>query len=326
MSQEGTYAKILADSISAENHESIITVYVRFPRIIEPEVLRHRSLSFSAASSRAMNASGHIKKVTGDMFIPKFSREQKGMSAKEYLDKEEQDSASLAWQIAGAAAIEESKKLVQLNVHKQHATRLLQPFEYQEMIITGTMDSWRSFSALRCPLYYVPGLEGDFYHSLDEVDRVCKKFNLLGFDKNVHNASQAQPEIQELAEKIYDCISNSESVFLKPGEWHLPFGRFTDSIDLDIKINCAKCARISYLSESKDWNKDVALYNKLVDSKHWSPLEHVARVASREELNKTKQTATAIIDGKKVTKTFEGKYYNLSGFISQRFLVENANS
>ncbi len=319
----GTSVKVLAYSASLETHDKLLTLLVKFPRIIEPEVLRHRSLSFSAASSRAMNASGHIKKVTEDMFIPKFTKEQKGMSAKEYLDEEEQDSASLSWQISGAASIEEAKKLVQIGVHKQHATRLLQPFEYQEMIITGNLSSWEAFLDLRCPMYYIPGLEGEFYYSEKDVEYICKKHGLKGFNRYVHNDSHAQPEIQDLAEKIFNAIEEATPIILKEGQWHLPYGRFTDSIEQDIKINCAKCARISYLTTNEDWEKDFALYNKLVSQQHWSPLEHIARPLTHKECTESTTKLVYESGGDTHVKVGPASFYNLKGFVSQRFLEES---
>lgn len=316
----GTSVKVLAYSASLETHDKLLTLLVRFPRIIEPEVLRHRSLSFSAASSRAMNASGHIKKVTEDMFIPKFTKEQKGMSAKEYLDEKEQDYASLSWQIAGSTALIKSKKLVQLGVHKQHATRLLQPFEYQEMIITGT--NWESFFELRCPKYYIPGYENDYYRSLVDVIRMTDKYDLKGFDSEKHNASSAQPEIQHLAERMWDIYNLSVP---KTGGIHLPFGyNETLSLEDNLARNVAQCARISYLSEVDDIEKDKTLYNKLKAEHHWSPFEHICFPMSLHEWS---LFSTSVFykdkEGKQMVRTDSGLCKNFRGFIPLRFIEEN---
>ena len=265
--------EILADSVNLRGNR-VTTFKIKFPRIIEAEILRHRMLSFSAASSRAINLEKHIEKVEKDPFIPtRFTKDCRGMSAKEYLSDTQNAYAEDIWRQALEDVLIAAKKLNNLGVHKQHASRLLQPFEYQEMIVTGT--DWENFFSLRCPQYYILGLEEDTYRSQEDVQRVIKKYDTKGFDPLKHNKSTAQPEIQELAEMMWDEYQNSVPEMLLSGEWHLPFGRFTSDVDLDIKINCAKCASISYLTENDDWKKDIDLYNKLIQMKHASPMEHV---------------------------------------------------
>jgi len=50
------------------------------------------------------------------------------------------------------------------------------------------------------------------------------------------------------------------------------------SIDTQIKLSVARCARVSYLNHDglRDHQKDIELYNQLLSSKHMSPFEHVA--------------------------------------------------
>ena len=44
------------------------------------------------------------------------------------------------------------------------------------------------------------------------------------------------------------------------------------------KISVAKCARVSYLTHdgTRDFSKDLELYDRLVSAGHMSPTEHVA--------------------------------------------------
>lgn len=321
--------KILADSINPFGNR-VTTFKIKFPRIIEAEILRHRMLSFSAASSRAINLEKHIEKVRKDPFIPtRFTKDCKGMSAKEYLSDIHNPFAEDAWKCALENTLDVVRSLNRLGVHKQHASRLLQPFEYQEMIVTGT--DWENFFSLRCPQYYILGLEEDTYRSQQDVQRVIKKYDTKGFDPLKHNKSTAQPEIQELAEMMWDEYQNSVPEMLLPGDWHLPFGKFTSDIDLDIKINCAKCARISYLTENNDWEKDVELYNKLIQMKHYSPTEHVCRSMSAEECNSFVKGKLMVdddgyftIEGPSMDFPCEFGYCNnFRGFIQQRYLIEN---
>ena len=273
-----TSVKILADTRGI-NGTRLTTFLVKFPRFIEPEILRHRSLSFSAASSRAVNLEKHIEKVDKEYFIPKFTKDNKGMSAKEYLSGQEEGWATLAWGIALNEVISASKEFLKWGVHKQHGSRLLQPFEYQEMIISGT--EWESFFDLRCPKYFIPGVDGEVYRSKLDVQHIVDKYDLKGFDPDKHNKSEAQPEIQHLAEMMWDLYNLS---IPETARVHLPFGynnKYT--LEENIARNVAQCARISYLSEVDDIEKDLLLYSKLKGSQHWSPFEHVAFTIDTEE-------------------------------------------
>lgn len=346
--------EILADSVNPWGNR-VTTFRIKFPRIIEAEILRHRMLSFSAASSRAINLEKHIEKVERDPFIPtRFTKDCKGMSAKEYLSDTHNLCAKDAWECALENTLDVVKRLNRLNVHKQHASRLLQPFEYQEMIVTGT--EWENFFSLRCPQYYILGLEEDTYRSQQDIQRVIKKYNTKGFDPLKHNKSTAQPEIQELAEMMLDEYRNSIPEMLLPGEWHVPLcPEFDDlhsflvtensNIDQDIyskayqevynkacvMVSCARIARISYLSEVNDFKKDIDLYNKLIQMKHYSPLEHVCRSMTEEEYNSFVKGKLMVdndeyftIEGPSMEVPCEFGYCNnFRGFIQQRYLAEN---
>lgn len=308
-----TTVKILADTRGI-NGTRLTTFLVKFPRFIEPEILRHRSLSFSAASSRAINLEKHIEKVNKEYFIPEFTKDAKGMSAKEPLGSQEKGWATLTWGIALNDAINASKELLKWGVHKQHGSRLLQPFEYQEMIISGT--EWESFFDLRCPKYFIPGVDGEVYQSKLDVQCIVNKYDLKGFDPNKHNKSEAQPEIQELAEMMWDMYLLS---IPKTSQVHLPFG-YNDEYTLEKNVarNVAQCARISYLSEVDDIEKDQLLYSKLKGSQHWSPFEHVAFAMDTEEWYDFRVTTKM----NAFSYTQNGWCKNYRGFIQLRFLEE----
>ncbi len=98
--------------------------------------------------------------------------------------------------------------------------------------------------------------------------------------------SHADPAIQIIATMMRDAYQESTPVKVVAGDWHMPFIR-ADEHDLPIaakqKISCARCARTSYsLRNGKvsDMESDVALFDKLAGSRHWSPLEHVAIAAT----------------------------------------------
>ncbi len=302
-----TEVKILADSLNQWG-DRLTTFKIKFPRIIEAEILRHRVFSYSSASSRAVGLEKHIQKVAAEPFIPKeFTEDCKGMSAKKSLDEENNLIAQSLWKEAWNVSLSICEDLKDIKTHKQHASRLLQPFEYQEMLVTGTQ--WLNFFNLRCPQYSYKGQT-----FLSKVDLLAFWPELKDTDVEELNVSQAQPEIQELAEMMWNAYNEGSPKELKEGEWHLPFGDFEE---YSIEQNVARCARISYLMDSKDVSGDVDLYHKLQLHKHGSAFEHVCRPMTQTEF---KNLTRSFYEGEKFFNQ-EGWCANIRGFLSQRTIL-----
>jgi hypothetical protein len=84
---------------------------------------------------------------------------------------------------------------------------------------------------------------------------------------------------------------NHNPVSLEAGEWHLPL---VDQEDREVlghdvvalrKISTGRCARVSYLTHDgrRDHAEDITLHDRLVNSGHWSPFEHVAQALPTPE-------------------------------------------
>ena len=164
------------------------------------------------------------------------------------------------------------------------------------------------------------------------------------------NKSQAEIHIQKIAEMMWNCYNESKPKTLQAGEWHIPYGDNLDpaslpyweefvpnanNIDLSlIKIATARAARISYTTLGDnpkiDYEADIKLHDRLLESKHLSCFEHCARAMTDKEY----QTS---VKGE-IRKTFnggpEGEVYqipsytqgwcnNYRGFIQYRYLIEN---
>lgn len=244
-------AKILCDSIA--NNVRLTTMQITFPRIVLAEFNTHRMFSRSSASSRAIPVEKRIEAVRSNPFIPSaFSKNIRGMQAGHELDDGSQEHARNCWMSSCETALREAAELAALGVHKQWANRLLEPFSWHTVIVTAT--EWANFFALRC-------------------------------------SPMAQPEIRAVAEMMREVMAASTPVPLATGEWHLPlvwniedFGqRLNANLSLGdwAKISAARCARVSYLTHEgkRDLEADLALYDRLISSGHWSPLEHAARPA-----------------------------------------------
>ena len=236
-----TSAKIICDSIDGMSPR-ITTFQLVIPRFILPEWNTHRAISKNAASSRAIPINKIIEQVKTLPFIPKYwGKNQKGMQAKEEIWGEDRMNAQIEWLKARDNAVQTAEAMSKLNVHKQIANRVLEPWAYTSVVATTT--EWDNFFALR-------------YHP------------------------DAQPEIKELAElMLQEYINNKPTQakwhlpYVREDEKSLP-------IEDQIKISVARCCRVSYNNHDNtapNLMKDIALHDDLIKSGHMSPTEHQAQ-------------------------------------------------
>lgn len=235
--------KVIADS-SAFGYR-LTTLELEYPRYIHSEFMTHRVFSRNAQSSRAIPLNVAIENIRSDIWYPIFMKNQPGMEASVYLTGDELRLAQYKWNQAKLAAIRHAHELKDLDIHKQVASRILEPFSKIKVIVSAT--DWNNFFRLRI-------------------------------------AKDAQQEMQELAVAIRDAMVSSDPNKMELFEWHLPYIVDTDFIRLNgnykllKKISVARCARVSYLNHDKqlDYEKDLDLFDRLWSSKHLSPFEHVA--------------------------------------------------
>ena len=251
-------AEIIADSINQKNIR-ITTFIFTLPRIVLAELNTHRALSKNSASSRAIPFKKMLKMVKEDPFVPtRWQKEHKGMQGNEYHSALKASIFRLLWLLARNMAVFSARILSKLGVTKQLCNRLLEPFMWHTVIITGT--EWENFFALRA--------EG-----------------------------AAEIHIQELAYNALYEYNKSEPKPLLEDEWNIPFGDaididrltyllgFTLSLstaeiqEFKVKIATARCARVSYNNfEGKDdYLADIKLHDRLKGQGHMSPFEHCAQ-------------------------------------------------
>lgn len=240
-------AEVVADSISLENRR-LTTMLVTFPRFLAPEFNTHRVFSRNAQSSRARPLRKTIRDVLREPFIPEYwGAEQSGMSARATVSPARASVARRAWLAGSYVAVAIAVLFRVLGVHKQVSNRILEPWMWHTVLVSST--TWSNFLALR-----------------DHED--------------------AQPEMRELAQRMRAALEESLPVLLVDGMWHLPLvsdeeraGIITDR-DWSFwrKVSVGRCARTSYLTHDgkRDPLKDVGLHDRLLESRHLSPFEHVA--------------------------------------------------
>ena len=265
-------AKVIADSISPQGIR-ITTFELEYPRFIHSEFMTHRLFSRNAASSRAIPVDKAIQLILDDTAAPiHWGKNQPGMSAKEEHDAPVQLTTGFefgntrrgAWEWARDMAIQAARAFSKAGYHKQIVNRLLEPFTHIKVVVTAT--DYDNFFWLR-------------------------------------KHPDAQPEIQRLAEMMWDALQSSTAVLLQPGDWHVPYyrnGQWRDSGYVEFKgdsepeavddkrggntlaealaISSSCCAQVSYRRLDDSLEKALDIFKRLVESKpvHASPFEHQA--------------------------------------------------
>lgn len=250
----GIVARVVADSIS-ENGKRIATIECEYPRFIHSEVMTHRLFSRNAMSSRAVPVKKMIEQVRNNPAMPiHWGANQAGMQADFELEGGDASKVMFYWQNAAIEAAIYAESMAASGAHKQIVNRILEPFQMMKTVITAT--EWDNFFWLR-------------------------------------RHKDAQPEIKELADCIYQAIQESEPELLRAGEWHTPYVDHTrDSVgnivyyvkgyDINtrdaLQVSASCVAQVSYRLIDNSIAKAFSIYDKLIESKpvHASPVEHQA--------------------------------------------------
>lgn len=240
-------ATIIADSV-APCGTRVTTIKGVYPRSIHDEILTHRALSRSSASSRAIPTKKFIQMVIDDPFIPEhIGANQKGMQAAEELTGAEREEMIKNWLLTRDDVVARASRMLELGAHKQVINRVLQPWMWMTVILTGT--EWDNWDGLR-------------------------------------DHPAAEPHFQRFARLAKEARHASVPRVLKAGEWHLPFfddedrAAITDPME-QVKISMGRTARVSYLTHDgrRDYSEDIRLHDDLVVKQplHASPAEHVCQ-------------------------------------------------
>lgn len=310
-------AKVVADSI--HNGIRITTFELEYPRFIHAEFITHRLFSRNAASSRAIPVKKQIELIKENPAMPiHWGKNQPGMSADEeceegihtpytwtedngeityWIDqevfKDRAFSREHSWLMARDRAVEVAEAFAEAGYHKQIVNRILEPFSHIKVVCTAT-----------------------------EYD------NFFWLRKH----KDAQPEIKELAERMWEALGDSTPVGLNLGDWHVPYFQDgflkydyeSDYRERDLRdaiaISSSCCAQVSYRRTDDSLEKAHRIYERLVESKpvHASPFEHQATPISDDPGSLKWPTGTTHVDT-------EGEWWsgNFRGWIQHRQLIDN---
>lgn len=298
-------ARIVADSVNKSGNR-ITTFELEYHRFIHSELMTHRLFSRNAMSSRAVPISKMIEQVRNSPATPiHWGKNQAGMQAK--VECEDKDwhkqqwfnAAEFAANVAENMSHPENIQFGHTVAHKQIVNRLLEPFQMMKTVLTAT--EFDNFFWLRCD-------------------------------------PDAQPEIQELANCMFEAMKQSQPELLESKQWHTPYvehifkgGKFesyclTDEEDNVIKllteeeakaISASCCAQVSYRTLNNTYEKAMDIYSKLASGRkvHASPFEHVATPMSDSPSHENGVTH----------KDNVGNYWsgNFKGWIQLRQILDN---
>lgn len=255
--------ELVQASICALTKTPILTLMLEYPRYIHSQLLTHRVFSKNSSSTRAVPLKASIQNIRENPAEYFWTLNQPGMQGKPVTDPIVRDAADSilfdAMESSIRAALMLGMPVLEggLNIHKQDAGRLLEPFQNIRVCLTSTQ--WDNWDWLR-------------------VDKA------------------AQPAIDQLANMIKQVreLALSSAMVLQPGEWHLPFiVRKRNDDDVlkyytedgmavtleDAKmISMSSAAQTSYRKLDTTLEKADDMYEKLFtgDKVHASPSEHQA--------------------------------------------------
>ena len=238
-------AKLIKYTKTVEDKEEMFTIETHSPKFLDAEVEKHRTLSSNSSSSRAIPFKRTLDRF---VFIPTDVRhDEKGMQGFKKLDDTDQIYFNALAEELYDKAIDICRTMdKELNIHKQHINRFIEPWTVQKKVITGNRRWFEYFLGLR-------------------------------------DAEDADPNVQDLARKIRIEMNKQEPKLLAEGKWHIPYiSKEENDFPINEKLyhSVARCARVSYDNFDGELSKleqDKNLYFFLMEAKHLTPFEHQAK-------------------------------------------------
>ena len=271
----GYEVEVIKASESALDGARVLTLRLRYPRIVLAEFNTHKDPSRNTSSSRAIPVKKMLEQVRNDPAMPaRFGANQSGMQDKGeehpawVIVPGELETLYRLWEKRTTGVLSMSDPYVMADprefwrfmawvnslgseaysnagFHKQIGNRLTEAYQWTNQLVTCTDKGWKNFLYLR-----------------DHKD--------------------ADPTIAKLAAMVREVRETVQYRVLQEGEWHLPYELPEESsLSLEAKkeLSTARCARVSY--EPFDGNashaKEIERHNLLANSvpAHASPTEHL---------------------------------------------------
>ena len=240
--------QIVADSVNNFG-DRLTSLVLTYPRIIHSEMMTHRMFSRNASSSRAVPVDKMIKAVRENTFCPfEFQKSHKGMQGSEYFTGVERQECVNLWLESAEFALQQAEKMKAKGISKQIINRILEPYQYYTVLITGSKEGWDNFFSLRMPEYHLENVstinedlslnsrtltlvgksKKELLKQINEIDNDSyTEFknvinNYSDLDWLSINKGQAEIHMMALAEAMWDAYNESKPKQLQAGEWHIP--------------------------------------------------------------------------------------------------------
>ena len=247
--------RLLADSINWTGHR-LTSFLITIPTYLLAQLRTHRllkgaddtDLSVNANSDRAIPIDVKIRNVEKFPFIPIPTLTKSGMSGIEDMTLEQADHIQFFYEQLALKACLNAESLKSLGASKQTVNRILFPYSWSDVVVTGDEIAWNSFFGLRTPI-------------------------------------DVEPNFRFIARLMSDIYYYTQPKYLEPGEWHISFSEESEnetSILNKLYISGSCCARLSFaIDRSESIEKHTERFYKCVDSNHISIAEHQARVPEK---------------------------------------------
>lgn len=248
---------VVADSTYNEGTR-LTSMILPLPTFLLAQLRTHRSLewghdedfSVNANSDRAIPIARRIEMVREFPFIPIPSLANPGMTGIEDMPMDKAEMLQALYEGYSIQACKNAETAMKMGASKQFTNRILMPYSWSYVIITGIDLAWMAFFMLR-------------------------------------TASDVEPNFRFIAQEMQRMYHKSVPKVLMPGQWHIAFQ--DDDAETDTKArlltSASMCARISFNSEKNEsLDKHTARAAQCYNGKHFSVFEHQAQVPEISEL------------------------------------------
>lgn len=271
--------EVIKASQSALDCSRLLTLRLRYPRIVLAEFNTHKDPSRNTSSSRAIPTLKLLEQVRQDPAMPaRFGANQPGMQ-----DKGAEHNAD----------VKVPEDLEQLFVKWANPQYLSNDYWYvgQNGVMCEPRTFWRFMA-------YVTSLGAEAYHDAGFHKQIGNRWTetaqwtnqLVTWDERglnrflwLRDHEAADPTIAKLAKMIRDTLPGIVWTVLEEGEWHLPYILIEETglpLTSRKKLSVARCARVSYapFDGNASHEKEFQRHDDLVGSspEHASPTEHQA--------------------------------------------------
>lgn len=295
----GYEVEVIKASQSALDGARLLTLRLRYPRIVLAEFNTHKDPSRNTSSSRAIPTPRLLDQVRQEPAMPaRFGANQSGMQ-----DKGEEHDAD----------VKVPEDLEGLFFKWVEPKSLDNTHWY---VLDGLYSDPRTFWRF---MAYVTSLGAEAYHDAGFHKQIGNRWTetaqwtnqLVTWDMRglnnflwLRDHKDADPTIAKIAGMIRERLPNIFYEELQEGEWHLPYSMWEEAylgLEARKKLSTARCARVSYapFDGNASHEKEFQRHDDLVKSvpPHASPTEHLATPALGRHAN---------LEGWKNYRTFLG--------------------